>query len=154
MPNEGLASPAASSTEMASATPILRVASLDASLPYYLDVLGFTLKWRAGGVAEVRRGKAALMLCEGDQGQPGTWLWVAVADADVLHDELRARGARIRTAPANYPWGSREFQVADPDGHVLRFGSDLRAGEPMGEWLDGAGVRWSPQPDGSWKRIG
>lgn len=145
-------SPTPPVTEMGSARPILRVARLDESVRYYVDVLGFALRWRAGSVAEVRRGEAALMLCEGDQGQPGTWLWIAVGDADALHDELRARDARIRVPPTNYPWGSREVHVTDPDGHVLRFGSDLREGEAMGAWIDGAGVRWLPLPEGGWRR--
>jgi catechol 2,3-dioxygenase-like lactoylglutathione lyase family enzyme len=139
---------------MGHATPILHVASLDRSLAYYVDVLGFTLQWRAGGFAGVRRGDAALMLGEERQGHAGTWLWIGVSDADALHDELRSRGATIRQPPTNYPWGSREVHVQDPDRHVLRFGSDLRPGEPMGEWLDPDGVRWLPQPDGSWRRAG
>jgi len=53
--------------------------------------------------------------------------------------------------PTRYPRGSRECQVTDPDGHVLRIGADVRPGEPMGTWLDGAGQCWSPQPDGSWR---
>jgi catechol 2,3-dioxygenase-like lactoylglutathione lyase family enzyme len=137
--------------EFGGVTPILRVASLDASLAYYVDVLGFSVQWRNGGFASVRRGRAALMLSEGDQGHPGTWMWLAVSDADALHEELRGRGAVIRHPPTNYPWGSRELHVSDPDGHVLRLGSDNRAGEPIGEWLDGNGVRWFPQPDGSWR---
>lgn len=44
-----------------------------------------------------------------------------------------------------------EMQVSDPDGHVLRFGSDHVPGEPMGDWLDGDGRRWRLQPDGSWR---
>jgi uncharacterized glyoxalase superfamily protein PhnB len=94
------------------------------------------------------------MLCEGDQGRAGTWVYVGVSDADALHDELRARGAVVRHPPTNYPWGARELQVADPDGHVLRLGAEARAGEPLGEWLDGQGRRWLPQPDGSWRRAG
>ena len=71
-----------------------------------------------GGVASVNRGRASLMLSQGEQG---------------------------------YPRGSREMHVFDPDGHVLRFGSDLRDGEPMGEWLDEKGGHWIPQPDGNWR---
>jgi hypothetical protein len=81
-------------------------------------------------------------------------VWLGVSDADALHEELRGRGAVIRHPPTNYPWGSRELQISDPDGHVLRLGSDNRAGEPIGEWLDGEGVRWAPQPDGSWRAAG
>src|SRR4051794_11187922 len=109
-------------------TPILRVADLEASVVYYVDRLGFTLEWRADPMVSVRRDRAALMLCAECQGQPGTWVWVASSDVDALYAELGGRGARLRHPPTNYPWGSRECQVTDPDGHVLRFGSDLRPG--------------------------
>jgi catechol 2,3-dioxygenase-like lactoylglutathione lyase family enzyme len=151
MPEDASPTTVSPSVEFGGITPILRVVSLDASLAYYLDVLGFSLQWRNGSVASVRRGRASLMLSEGDQGHPGTWVWLGVSDADALHEELRGRGAVIRHPPTNYPWGSRELHVSDPDGHVLRLGSDNRAGEPIGEWLDGDGARWLPQPDGSWR---
>ncbi len=133
------------------ATPILRVASLAASLRYYIDVMGFAMAWGDESFACVGRDDASLMLCEGDQGSPGTWVYLGVSDADALHDELRARGAAIRVPPTNYPWGAREVHVTDPDGHVLRFGSEARAGEPLGAWLDGRGRRWLPGPDGGWR---
>jgi catechol 2,3-dioxygenase-like lactoylglutathione lyase family enzyme len=132
-------------------TPILRVANLDASIAYYLDQLGFHLQWRTGPVASLARDRAALMLCEGDQGHTGTWVWISAQDVDMLYTELGRRKARLRHPPTNYPWGSRECQVTDLDGHVLRFGSDLRPGEPMGEWRDGEGRVWLPQPDGGWR---
>jgi catechol 2,3-dioxygenase-like lactoylglutathione lyase family enzyme len=135
-------------------TPILRVANLEASLAYYAERLGFETEWSEPGFGCIGRGEASLMLCEGEQGHPGAWVWIAVSDADALHAELIERGANIRHPPTNYPWGSREVHVLDPDGNVLRFGSDLLAGEPFGEWLDGKGVRWAPQTDGSWRRVG
>jgi catechol 2,3-dioxygenase-like lactoylglutathione lyase family enzyme len=135
------------------AIPILRVASLEVSIAYYVAQLGFALEWRSDPMASVRRDRTALMLCEGDQGHAGTWLWISVSDPDALYAELEARGARLRHAPANYPWGSRECQVLDPDGHVLRFGADLRDGEAMGEWLDGAGRRWLPVAGGGWRSV-
>ena len=141
----------APTVEFGGATPILRVANIDASLIYYVEALGFRLQWRDGDFACVQRGDASLMLCQGDQGRSGTWVYLGVSDADALHDELRAHGATIRHPPTNYPWGSRELHVTDPDGHVLRLGADARPGEPIGEWLDGTGRRWQPQPDGSWR---
>jgi catechol 2,3-dioxygenase-like lactoylglutathione lyase family enzyme len=148
-PEVAVAAPPAA--EFGGAVPILRVADLDASLVYYAGALGFEPEWRAGSVASVRRGRASLMLCQGDQGHPGTWVWLGVSDADVLHEELLARGVAIRHPPTNYPWGSRELHVADPDGNVLRLGADLRPGEPYGPWLDGAGVRWLPDHEGGWR---
>jgi uncharacterized glyoxalase superfamily protein PhnB len=138
-------------TTTGSATPILRVASLDASLAYYVERLGFEVQWSAQGFASIKRDHTSFMLSEGDQGHAGTWLWISVDDADALYAELEARGALLRHPPTNYPWGSRECQITDPDGHVLRFGADLRKGEPMGAFLDGAGRRWLPLPDGGWR---
>jgi catechol 2,3-dioxygenase-like lactoylglutathione lyase family enzyme len=131
-------------------TPILRVADLDASVAYYVERLGFRLQWRADPVASVGRDEATLMLCMGDQGQAGAWVWGTTSDADVLYAEFETRGAQLRHPPTNYPWGSRECQVSDPDGHVLRFGADLLPGAPMGAWLDGDGRRWVPTSDGGW----
>ena len=132
------------------AIPILRVASLSASVEYYVAQVGFEEQWRSGAVASVRRDRTSLMLCEGDQGHVGTWVWISTTDVDALYAELAGRGARLRHPPANYPWGSRECQITDLDGHVLRFGADLRPDEPLGDWLDARGRRWQPQPDGGW----
>jgi len=135
-------------------TPVLRVSDVAKSLAYYMRVLGFSSPWNAPGFACVQRGDCTLFLCEGDQGHMGGWVWIAVGDADALHEELRAAGAFIRHAPTNYPWGSRELHVADPDGNVLRLGSDRTAGEPDGEWLDMYGRRWRRDGDGKRARMG
>ena len=142
--------PAATHASLGGVVPILRVAHLETSIAYYTTQLGFEVQWRSDAVASVRRDRTSVMLCEGDQGHAGTWLWIAASDVDTLYVELEARGAHLHHEPANYPWGSRECQVTDVDGHVLRFGADLRDGEPMGDWLDGAGRRWLPVPSGGW----
>jgi len=137
-------------------TPILRVTEFEASLAYYLEVLGFTLDWRdddGNSFASVSRGRCHLFLAAGDQGHPGSWMWIAVSDADALHEEVVAKGAKVRHPPTNYPWGSRELHVEDPDGNVLRFGSENKPGEPFGEWLDGHGVRWRSRAEGGWTRV-
>ena len=113
-----------SRTEFECANPILRVMSMARSLKYYVDVLGFTnADWGSDDFTCVSRDNASIYLCEGDQGQPGTWVWVGVEDVEALHEEYKAAGANILHAPENYPW-ALEMKLADPDGHVLRFGSD------------------------------
>jgi hypothetical protein len=61
-------------------------------------------------------------------------------------------GSADQHEPTNYPW-ALEIQVEDPDGNILRIGSEPMENEPTGEWLDMNGVRWVPLPDGGWKRI-
>jgi catechol 2,3-dioxygenase-like lactoylglutathione lyase family enzyme len=104
-------------------TPILRVDNLDASRRYYIQTRGFSLDWEADGAISVSRDGKSIMLVEGEQGQPGTWLWIGVEDADVFYAEFSAKGAHILSPPENFSW-AYEFAVEDPDGHVLRIGSD------------------------------
>jgi hypothetical protein len=103
-------------------TPILRLEKLEVSRRYYVDTLGFSLDWQAEGMISVSRDGKPIMLCEGEQGQPGTWIWIGVEDADALYTEFQARGAHIRSTPENFSW-AYEFSLQDPDGHVLRSGS-------------------------------
>jgi hypothetical protein len=115
-------------------TPILNVKNVPASVEHYLDKLGFKKDWDWGTpptFASVSRGKTYIFLCQGAQGQSGTWMWIPVPDVDVLCEELKCRGATIRQLPTNFPWRSREMNVQDPDGHHLRFASDS-TGEPEG----------------------
>lgn len=138
------------------AVPILRVTNIEASLSYYVGILGFQMDWRddedGPTFASVSREKCTLFLASGDQGHPGSWLWIGVSNVDALHDELLGKGARVRHPPTNYPWGSRELHLEDPDGNVLRLGSGNKPGEPFGDWLDGRGILWRRRPEGGWVR--
>lgn len=131
-------------------TPVLRVASLEASLRYYVDALGFTVEWQYPRFACAGRDRCHVFLCEGDQGHPGAWVWIGVHDVELLHDEYRRRGARIRNPPSNYRW-AYEMQVEDLDGNVLRIGSDARNDRPPGDWLDMHGRRWGQRGMGVWE---
>jgi len=133
-------------------SPILRVGNLAASLAYYTQALGFQIDWNHEGIfASVSRQRCNLMLCEGDQGHPGAWVWLGVSDCGRLHREFTARGAIIRNPPTNFPW-AYEMQVADPDGNVLRFGSESVTGQPYGPWLDMYGKKWGDAHDPAAKK--
>ena len=133
--------------------PIFRVDKLPASLDYYVKVLGFKVDWHEPGImASVSRHRCSIMLCEGDQGNPGTWVWIGAEDVEPLFEEFKLKGAKVRHPPTNYVW-AYEMQIEDPDGHVLRFGSDPKPDQPLGEWLDARGDRWVKSPTGGWTKV-
>jgi predicted enzyme related to lactoylglutathione lyase len=104
--------------------PILRVENIETSLRFYIGRLGFkNAEWGSGEFTCISRDGACMYLCRGDQGRGGAWVWMGVEDAETLHDELKARGVAIRLPLTHHSW-ALEFQVEDPDGNVLRLGSE------------------------------
>ena len=115
--------------------PVLRVLSVAAALPFYLDYLGFTLDWEhrfEPGMplyVQVSRSQAVLHLSEhhGD-GSPNGVVWLPVADVFSLHAELRARpDAPIRPGVDLEAPGGPTLRVIDPYGNVLRFAQPAAA---------------------------
>jgi catechol 2,3-dioxygenase-like lactoylglutathione lyase family enzyme len=104
--------------------PILNVRNLAAAQRYYRDVLGFKIDWEHGeppSFGSISRGDAVVFLCQGCQGNPGSWMMIFTPSVDRLHAEISRRGAIIKAPPTDMPWGLREMHVADPDGNVIRF---------------------------------
>ena len=119
-----MANPGPVTVRFENSQPILRVEEMNASLRFYVDKLGFkNAGWGGDGFTSVNRDSAGIYLCRGDQGRGGAWLWIGVEDAEKLHDELKARDVTIRMPLTNHSW-ALEFQVEDPDGNVIRFGSE------------------------------
>jgi predicted lactoylglutathione lyase len=141
----------ATATYFEGVCPILPVANVQKSIDHYLEKLGFKLDWQATGFASVNRDKCHIMLCEGEQGHPGTWVWIGVGDVELLFEEYRASGAKIRHPPTNYEW-AYEMQVEDLDGNVLRMGSEPKPDQPIGPRLDMNGVLWEPLEGGGWTK--
>jgi uncharacterized glyoxalase superfamily protein PhnB len=111
--------------------PILYSADLKRSLEYYTTVLGFEDKWQwrspppFGGV--VKNG-VEIFFCEKNMGHPGTWLCIVVDNVDAYYESIKDKGATIVTPPVDRDWLMREMIVADPDGHVIRFGHRIDCG--------------------------
>jgi hypothetical protein len=57
--------------------------------------------------------------------------YLKVADADALHAEWSRAGIPGRlTQPVDMPYGLREFAHVDPDGNLLRIGSEIPFQKP------------------------
>ena len=117
--------------------PFLRVASMETSLRYYLDGLGFTMenKWVVDGKVRwcwLRLGGAALMLQEftPDPHHPrapqesigqGVSLCFQCDDAIAIYREAQARGIQVSEPQVgNSMW---EISLRDPDGYRINFSS-------------------------------
>ena len=116
------------------ARPVLHVSSVEASLRFYVDQLGFTISWQFEEegrvfVAQVDRTGCALILAEQWPEKVGKGLMfislnvepetheAAVTALDALRVELEGRGVPVKDGR----WGYRLLVVEDLDGNQLFF---------------------------------
>ena len=105
-------------------SPILNVSDMKRSLRFYDDLLGFeNAEWGDENFTGVSRDGFTILLCKSGQGQPGTWIYIGIENARQVYEDLSSKGVTILMEPTNRPW-ALEVNVEDPDGHVLRFGSE------------------------------
>lgn len=115
-------------------TPILYVNDMSQSLAFYVDILGFRkAEWGDENFTAINRDNTGLYLCKGGQGLPGTWVWIGF-DGDIfsLHQQLKSKGVTIKLPPTNFSWAC-EMHIEDPNGHILRFGTDPNGKEPFAD---------------------
>lgn len=116
---------------MQSITPMLRVDDYQRAKAFYCDRLGFSCMEEAGepvvGFGIFCREGIRIFLHAWD-GAGEAWnnwrAYVYVADMDGLVAELEGRGVRLSKSPYVTDYGMREFEIIDPDGNVLCFGTD------------------------------
>jgi catechol 2,3-dioxygenase-like lactoylglutathione lyase family enzyme len=141
------------------ARSVLHVKNVDASLRFYVDLLGFTSPWRydeegRARVAQVERQGCALILANNlaeekiGKGvifislnvEPAT-PEVAVAALDALRAELEAKGIAVKEGS----WGYRLLVVDDLDGNRLLFNYP---GEAVSAKIAGRAKRMSESQSG------
>ncbi len=113
------------------AAPQFLVGALDPALSFYEKRLGFGVDFvYEGFYASVSRDGATIHLkcapkleSERTHRKSGNHLdaYLDVSGVEALHDELVGRGVALLRSLETTPWGRREFQVEDPDGHILCF---------------------------------
>jgi catechol 2,3-dioxygenase-like lactoylglutathione lyase family enzyme len=116
------------------ARPVLHVKDVEASLRFYVNLLGFTSPWRydedgRAHVAQVDRQGCALILADTWPEKIGKALMfislnvepetreAAVVALDALRAELEAKGVPVKEGS----WGYRLLVVDDLDGNQLFF---------------------------------
>lgn len=137
---------------MTSLTPELYCSSIEASLVFYTEVLGFEIQYqrKEEGFAMLERQGSRIMLDEINKnltdGAKRIWLSAVlekpfgrgmnlemrITQIDALYKRVQQSGATI-FLPLEEKWyrvndsevGNRQFIVLDPDGYMLRFAEDL-----------------------------
>lgn len=110
--------------------PVLPSRDVAASIRYYVEKLGFSLRFQSSAenpdYAGIERGNVGLHLQQHDPaeldraGQPS--LRFVVMDTDALLEEYKEAGVfHEQTKLRNTDWGTREFAFFDPDNNGLTF---------------------------------
>ena len=118
------------------AEPILPSRDLKETRQFYKS-LGFDAWFAGRGVTDyeiVSKGNLVVHFVLNPDLKPGeneSGCYWRVSNADTLHRELAAlnlpaSGIPRLEAPANKPWGMREFALLDPSGNLIRIGQELR----------------------------
>lgn len=130
--------------DWAGVVPELSCSDLTKSLRFYIDLLGFKIRFERleSGFACIVRARVILMLeqvndnwATGALEKPfgrGLNFQIEVEDAQTLHDQVASAGHPL-FRPLKTSWyrqgdlecGQLEFLLQDPDGYLLRFSQHL-----------------------------
>ncbi len=109
---------------MERAVPILPGNDVATAKKFYVDGLGFTVKWeytedgRNGLVGFERNGIELTIDCPMTGHGRDACVSIRVENADAYYQEWKNRVA-VKRAPKNEDWGSRTFDLIDPFGNTI-----------------------------------
>jgi predicted enzyme related to lactoylglutathione lyase len=103
--------------------PAMPLSDVAAGVAHYRDVLGFTINYSQHDLGVMDRDSVRILLVARKTRSSGIGsCYVYVRDADALHSELTAKGARVQGTPVSHPWGLRDFCCLDLEGNEITFG--------------------------------
>jgi uncharacterized glyoxalase superfamily protein PhnB len=104
--------------------PVLAYEDVGTAVEWLSGAFGFTLRWQAGNHrAQLAVGDAAIAVTRGTarHASDGGSVMVRVDDVDRHHATAMRGGARVLEAPADKPYGERQYTVEDLGGHRWTF---------------------------------
>ena len=117
--------PSSNPRQFVQGAPVLHVADVAATAAFYRDVLGFSWDFGDDTYAVVWRDNSAIHFVRDDVSPAGVHLFQWVKDVDAYYREIVDRGAAVAKAPADQPYGIREFGLRDINGVGIVFGQDI-----------------------------
>lgn len=120
-------------------TPMLICADVQASIKFYEDVIGLEVEGRMDDVgktgwASLGKGNVHIMLASptyfpempkvNDRYYQAQYYFYT-DKLEELHEQIKGKGVKV-TGIIEQFYNMREFELVDPDGHILIFGQDMK----------------------------
>ena len=110
--------------------PELAYPDVGEACDWLCEAFGFSVRLRiANHRVQLNVGDGAVVLTTRAATEPPVEsahaVMVRVADVDGHHAHAEVRGGRILRPPADYPYGERQYTVADPGGHCWTFSQSI-----------------------------
>ncbi len=111
------------------AATVLPVQDVQQSIRFYTESLPFELTFSWGTpvtYAVLKKGGVSVHLSErADDQSPSkehcAW-YIFVYDLEQIYQHCLAKGVRIKNPPAERDYQMSDFDIEDPDGHIITFG--------------------------------
>ena len=110
--------------------PVLAVNSIDDTILFYCNMLGFECVNRMDGWAALQKDSVEIMVSLPNAHEPfekptltGS-LYFNSSDVDALWNEIKDK-ATIVYPIENFFYGMREFAIRDNNGYILQFGQEI-----------------------------
>jgi catechol 2,3-dioxygenase-like lactoylglutathione lyase family enzyme len=103
----------------------LCVSDVRTAVEFYTTKLGFSQGFLWGDpptMAGVNLGQVQMFLEQGTPNPKGCSVYFVVGNVDELYEFHRTNGVEIIEAPADRPWGLRDYRIRDLHGYRLAFG--------------------------------
>ena len=112
------------------AATILPCTDMEKCAKFYSEKLGFEITFQWGEPIDyivLKRGEGVSihLTKRSDQQTPSTShvaLYIFTHDVDALYEEYQKKDVSIHTPIETKEYGMRDFDVMDPEGHILAFG--------------------------------
>ena len=111
---------------------VLAVNDLEKSEAYFIQKLGFSVRFRVDGWSflslgcfQVMLGHCPDALSPRDTHDHSYFAYVNCEGIDEIYRAYEQRGVEFVQAISDKPWGMREFGVVTPEGHRIMYGQDI-----------------------------
>nr|WP_154223081.1 VOC family protein [Marinicella rhabdoformis] len=110
----------------------MAVNDLEQSERYFIEKLGFKLRFRVDGWSfislqdfHVMLGHCADEVPARETNNHSYFAYVNCEDIDALFQQYKAASVQFVQEVADKPWGLREFGISTPEGHRIMFGQEI-----------------------------